>query len=136
VTVVLDTSLLVALYDAADPDHADVAAWVDVADEDLVTTPMALAEMDYLVTRRGGEAGRNALWEDLDVGAYAVRWWADGLAETLRVARRHPSLGLTDASLVALAGLSRTARIATLDDHFRSVPTPGGEAFVVLPADA
>ncbi|MBI5106649.1 MAG: PIN domain-containing protein [Solirubrobacterales bacterium] len=135
-TVVLDTSAVVALYDGSDPDHGALAEWVEVADEDLVTTPLALAEMDYLVRRRGGDPGRRALWRDLDAGAYAVRWWADGLAETLRVARRHPFLGLTDASLVALAGIVRTTRIVTLDDHFRSVPTPGGEAFVVLPADA
>jgi predicted nucleic acid-binding protein len=136
VTIVLDTSLLVALYDAGDPDHAAVAAWSQVADEELVTTPLAMAEMDHVLTARGGEPAREALWRDLDAGAYAVRWWADGLAETLRIARRHPFLGLTGASLVALAGLARTTRIATLDDQFRSVQPPGGEAFVVLPADA
>jgi predicted nucleic acid-binding protein len=52
------------------------------------------------------------------------------------VGGRHPWLGLTDASLVALAGRLRTNRIVTFDDHFRSLTTPGGEAFVVLPADA
>jgi predicted nucleic acid-binding protein len=135
-TVVLDTGVAISLYDASDPDHGRVAEWVAGVDEDLVTTPLILAEMDYLAKSRGGERGRTALWDDLDGGVYGVRWWADGLRETLAVARRHPFLGLADASLVALAGLLRTNRIATLDRHFRSVTTPGGEPFVVLPPDA
>ena len=135
-TVVLDTNIVVALYDAADPDHALVADWVTTLDEDLVATPLAVAEMDYLVYRRGGRAAREALWRDLDSGAYLVRWWADALNETLRIARRHPFAGLTDASLVALAGLLRTRRIATVDRHFRSMTMPGGEPLILLPDDA
>ena len=135
-TIVLDTNVVIALYDAADPDHALVAEWVTTLDEDLVATPLAVAEMDYLVHKRGGDAARKALWRDLHAGAYLVRWWADALSETLRIAHRHPFAGLTDASLVALAGLLRTQRIATVDQHFRSMTTPGGEAFVLLPDDA
>ena len=135
-TVVLDTNVVVALYDAADPDHALVADWVATLDEDLVTTPLAVAEMEYVVHQRGGDVAREALWRDLDAGAWVVRWWADALNETLRIARRHPLAGLTDASLVALAGRLRTQRIATFDQHFRSMTTPAGEPFVLLPADA
>lgn len=135
-TVVLDTGVVVAFYDRADPDHELAARWIDVLDEDLVTTPLAVAEMDYLVSRDGGQAGRDALWRDLRVGAYGVRWWADGMAETLDIARHQPSLGLADASLVALAGLLRTGRIATFDQHFRSLNTPRGEPFTLLPGDA
>ena len=135
-TVVLDTDIVVALYDAADPDHALVARWIATLDEDLVATPLAVAEMDYLVHQRGGAMARDTLWRDLEAGAYLVRWWADALNETLRIARRHPFAGLTEASLVALAGLLRTQRIATVDQHFRSMSTPAGEPFVLLPDDA
>jgi predicted nucleic acid-binding protein len=135
-TIVLDTNVVVALYDAADPDHEVVADWIATVDEDLVATPLAVAEMDYLVDHRGGTPAREALWKDLDAGAYLVRWWADALNETLLIARRHRCAGLTDASLVALAGLLRTQRIATVDQHFRSMTTPAGEPFVLLPDDA
>jgi uncharacterized protein len=135
-TVVLDTSVALALYDAGEPDHDVVRTWLGMIDEDLVTTPLTLTEMDHLLAARGGTAVREALWDDLDAGAYGVRWWADALAETLSIARRHPFAGLTDASLVALSGRLRTNRIATLDQHFRAMTTPGGEAFVLLPADA
>jgi uncharacterized protein len=136
VTVVLDTGLVIALMRGSDEDHDSVRAWIEVNDEELVTTPLTVAEMDYIITDRGGEAARDALWTSLEAGAYTVRWWADGMRETLAIARRHPFLGLADASLVALAGLLRTDRIATLDQHFRSLTTPGGEPFVLLPADA
>jgi predicted nucleic acid-binding protein len=135
-SVVIDTGVAIALYDAADPDHGRVAEWIAGIDEDLITTPLAVAEMDYLAESRGGPSGRAALWDDLEAGAFGVRWWADGMRDTLAIARRHPFLGLTDSSLVALAGLLRTRRIAALDNHFRSLTTPGGEPFVLLPADA
>ena len=73
---------------------------------------------------------------DLASGVYTVRWWADAIGEAVDIARRQPWIGLTDASLVALAGRLRTNRIVTFDDHFRSLTTPSGEPFVVLPADA
>jgi predicted nucleic acid-binding protein len=135
-TVVLDTSVILALYDAGEPDHDAVRDWIDVTDEDLFTTPLMLAEMDHLLDARGGAVVRETFWDDLDAGAYAVRWWADALIETLSIARRHPFAGLADASLVALSARLRTNRIATLDQHFRSMTPPGGQGFVVLPADA
>jgi predicted nucleic acid-binding protein len=134
-SIVLDTSVLVALFDENDIDHGAARAWLLDTDEDLITTPLALAEMDHLIEVRGGEHARRVLWDDFDNGAYGLRWWAEGLHETIRIARQHPFLGLADASLVALAGILRTNRIATFDQHFRSVLTPDGEPFVVLPAD-
>jgi len=134
--VVLDTSVVIALMRARDADHDRVRGWLDTLDDDLVTSPLAVAEMDRHTATLGRDFSRG-LWEDLHSGAYAVRWWADAMAETIAIARRHPDVGLTDASLVALAARLRTDRIATLDlDHFRSLTTPDGEAFVLLPADA
>ena len=40
--------------------------------------------MDRALT---GTKGREALWKDLDSGAITVRWWADAMDETLRIAR-------------------------------------------------
>jgi predicted nucleic acid-binding protein len=129
-SVVLDTSAVVAAYDRADPGHEAVAELLRALDDELVTTPLVAAQMDRALT---GTAGRDALWKDLDSGAITVRWWADAMDETLRIARRNPILGLADASLVALAGRLRTDRIATFDPHFRSVTLPRGRAIVMLP---
>jgi hypothetical protein len=133
VAVVLDTSVLVASFDRDEPDHAVVRAWLATSDEDLVTTPLAVAEMDHMIRVRGGETAQQQLWADLEAGAVTVRWWADGIRDTVGVARRHPWIGLTDASLIALTRIARTDRIATLDTHFRSLTTPDGQALTLLP---
>jgi hypothetical protein len=136
VAVVLDTSIVVALMRARDTHHESVRRFVETLDDDLVTSPLAVAEMDRIAAGLGPHFS-TGLWEDLRSGAYAVRWWADAMLETIAIAREHPEVGLTDASLVALAARLRTDRIATLDlDHFRSLTTPDGQPFVLLPADA
>ena len=129
-SVVLAPDFVLTLLDRDADGHADAAAWVRVVEEDLVTTPLALAAIDA----GAGEAAP-AVREDFARGAYAVRWWADALDETLSVARRR-DLDLVRASLVALAGRLRTDRIATFDQLFRDLRTPGGKPFVMLPADA
>jgi predicted nucleic acid-binding protein len=136
VTVVLDTGVVVALLSAADPRHAQASAWLTGLDEDLVTSPLALAEMDHFAAKRGSAEGAEALVANLESGAFGVRWWADALRETIDIVRRHPFAGLTDASLVALAGILRTNRIATFDQHFRSITPVRGAHFVLLPQDA
>ena len=129
-SVVIDTSAIVAAYDRADPGHEAVAELFRALDDELVTTPLVAAQMDRALA---GTKGRDALWKDLDSGAITVRWWADAMDETLRIARRQPVLGLADASLVALAGRLRTDRIATFDPHFRSVTLPRNRRIVMLP---
>ena len=136
-SVVLDTSLLVGAYDESTPEHEDSASWLRDADEELVTTPLAIAEMEWLVRARGGADAQRELWRNLDAGAITVRWWADAIDETISIARRRPEIGLVDASLVALANRLRTNRIATFDHkHFRSLKTRDGKPFQILPADA
>lgn len=133
-SVVVDTSFVVALLRAADVNHDVARTWLSTLDDDLWTSPLALAEMDYWAAKAGAS---EPFWEDLDAGAYHVRWWADALRETVAVVRRHPDVGLTDASLVTVAHRLETDRIATFDHrHFRTLTTIGGDPFVVLPADA
>ena len=136
----LDTSVVVAFMNRRDDDHEQASAWIETADEDLVTTPMVVAEIDHLVSRGGGSAAALAFYEDLVSGAYIVEWWREAMFETVETARRHEAfgLGLADASLLVLAARLETTRIATLDErHFRIVkPLTGQAAFVLLPTDA
>jgi predicted nucleic acid-binding protein len=135
-TLVVDTGFVVGLMVAGDPHHPAARDWFASVDEELVTSPLAVAEMDYIITTRGGERARDALWRNLDANVVTVRWWADALTEALAIARRQPFLGLTDASLAAVAHRVGTTRIATFDTHFRSVTASGREPFKLLPADA
>lgn len=134
-TVVISADFVQAIVRRAHPRHGDAVALVETLDEDLVTSPLALADIDQAVSQAAGEEAQQAVWRDFERGAYSVRWWADALKETLAIARRHPGTGLANASLVAVAGRVNTRRIATFDEQFRTLTTPDGEAFVVLPDD-
>jgi predicted nucleic acid-binding protein len=138
--IVVDTSVIVAFMNSADEHHVVVAGWLDDVEDDLVTTPLIVAEIDHLVGARGGPTALKALRVDLAAGAYLVEWWPSAIASAVEVAERYADsgLGLADASLVALAERLDTINIATLDErHFRAVrPLTGGKAFRLLPADA
>lgn len=73
-------------------------------------------------------------------GAYADEWWAEAADLSAEIADRYhdAELGMTDASLVALAERIGTTRVATFDErHFSAVrPLSGGDAFIVLQVDA
>ena len=137
-TIVLDTSVVVAFMNRRDDDHERVVTWMETTGEDLVTTPLIVAEIDHLVSRGGGAGAAHAFYEDLSSGAYPVEWWSEAVIETVEAARNNPDIGLAGASLLALAARLETTRIATLDErHFRAVrPLTGEAAFTLLPADA
>jgi predicted nucleic acid-binding protein len=137
--VLVDTSVVLAFMNRKDASHERVRDWIRRNDEELVSTPLVLAELDHLVGRYGGANATRALREDLADGAYQVEWWPAAMHETIALAEAHESmqLGLTDASLLALATHLPSNRIATLDErHFRAVRQHSGEAFRLLPADA
>lgn len=137
--MILDTSVVVAFMNKGDRRHGEVVSWLDGYRGSLVTSPLAVAEMDHLIGRLGGEYAQRALWEDFEGGAYRVEWWPSATYDAIEVARKHQRLGigLTDASLAVLARRLRTIEIATLDErHFRVLTPLGGEAaFRLLPAD-
>ena len=137
--IVVDTSFAYALLDLSDSRHAQAAAWYEGVDEDLVTTPLAVAEIDHLAGRLGADAAA-AFRRDLLAGAYAVEWDDRLLRGSVEIADRYADLGigLTDASLVCLAERLSTDRIATFDErHFRALrPLSSSAAFRLLPLDA
>ena len=126
--------------DRDDANHRPVREWMETIGEELSTTPLIVAELDYLVARQGGPRAVRVLRENFDSGAYQVEWWPTAIHEAIAVAKHHESieLGLADASLVVLAARLQTIDIATLDErHFRALkPLSGGKAFRLLPADS
>jgi uncharacterized protein len=131
---------VLAFMDRNDTNHELVDEWMRTQKDELVATPLVIAELDHLVARKGGGDAISILHENLEHGAYLVEWWSGAIDETIAVAKQYQSmsLGLSDASLVALAAHLQTTTIATLDErHFRALkPLVGGDAFTLLPADA
>jgi predicted nucleic acid-binding protein len=138
--IVLDTSFLYALLDARDGRHRAAASWYGGVEDELVTTPLVLAELDHLAAARAGGEARAAFRQDVAAGAYAAEWWPSAAADAVEIAERYRDLGvsLTDASLVALAARVDTVAVATFDErHFRALrPLQGRPTFTLLPTDA
>jgi uncharacterized protein len=136
----IDTSVVYALLDRRDQRHDLAAAWYRRDQPEVVTTPLVIAEVDHLAMTRSGASSAAAWRADVAAGAYAVQWWDAAAAETVAIADRYADLGLglTDASLVALAARLEVTDIATFDErHFRAVrPLAGADAFRLLPLDA
>ncbi|WP_343600043.1 PIN domain-containing protein [Mycobacterium sp.] len=135
--MIVDTSALLAYFDAAEPDHDAVASVIDGAEGGLVVSPYVVAELDYLVATRVGVEAELAVLRELAGGAWEL---ADfGVPEVAQAAGivqkyRDQHIGVADASTVVLADRHRTRTIATLDHRHFSVLRPvGGGRFVVVP---
>ena len=137
--ILLDTSGLLSLFVAAETGHEHVVRAFEQEQPPFLISPFVLAELDYLVASRGGATAELAALRELCSGAYdLVGFDAGDLAQATNVIERFRdlSIGLTDASIVVLAGRFGTERVLTLDErHFRALRTPSGGTFTLLPAD-
>ncbi|MHB1836233.1 MAG: PIN domain-containing protein [Solirubrobacteraceae bacterium] len=134
--VIVDTSALLAFFDASEPDHEAVSAVLTTADA-LVVSPYVVAELDYLVATRHGVDDELAVLDELAGGAWNLAAFDE---EGLRRARvviasyRDQEIGVADASIVVLAEQYRTRTIASLDRRHCDVLRPlDGTYFEVLP---
>lgn len=138
--IVVDTSVIYALLDRRDRRHPEAVAWYDRVDEELATTPLVLAEADHLASTRAGREAARAFRRDVRAGAYVLEWWPDAAALCAEIAERYADLGIgmTDASLVALADRLETDRVASFDERrLRAIrPLHGRGRFLLLPTDA
>ncbi|GII88378.1 ribonuclease VapC26 [Sphaerisporangium siamense] len=142
-TIVVDTSAILALFDEAYDEHRPIAEIVTGASDPLVVSPLIVAEVDYMLWSRFGAAAARRFAEDIVSGAYDLaEWTADDHAAALAVTSQYQDdkdyVGFADASNVVLADRYRTIRLLTLDQrHFRRLrPLWGADHFVLLPYDA
>ncbi|MCB1260768.1 MAG: PIN domain-containing protein [Acidimicrobiales bacterium] len=135
--LIVDTGPLVAVADADDPDHVACDALLDTDPGPLVTTALVIAEAGFLIHRQVGPEAETALVGDVAEGRIVVETLtASDWHRTLELLNTYADLplGVTDASLVALAERHRVERVATLDHrHFRVVRPEHLDAFTLLP---
>jgi uncharacterized protein len=135
--VIVDTSVLLAYFDAAEPDHDGVARVIEGSRDILVVSPYVVAELAYLVATRVGIEAELAVLVELSSGAWELADFSAsdmeqcaGIIEKYRDQR----IGIADASNVVLADRYRTRKIATLDRrHFEVLRPIGGGRFTVIP---
>ena len=138
--IVLDTSGLLAAIDASQRQHDAARRALEAAPPPWILSPFVLAELDYLLATRVGQAAERAMLAEIGRGAYRLEAFeADEVAAAERLIGRHADLeiGLADASIVVLANRYGVRDVLTLDErHFRVLRGPGGRPFRLLPADA
>lgn len=137
--IVVDTSAVLQLASATAERHRDVARVVAELDGPFLLSPFVLAELDYMLGSRHGQAEQLALLAEVAAGAYELAEFnpAD-VKSAMAVMRRYADLriGLADASLVVLAEKHATLDLLSFDArHFRAVRGPGGRPFRLLPDD-
>jgi uncharacterized protein len=116
-----DASGLVAVLDRQEPDHEACLAAIEDSEKALLTTWPAFTEAVYLLHRRAGWLGVEALWK---LGARGRLIIAEQLAgpqhrmRELMATFKDVPMALADASLVALAEDKRETSILSLDSHF------------------
>jgi predicted nucleic acid-binding protein len=135
--LVLDTGPLLAALDAADPDHRRCARLLSEASEGLVVPILVLAELDYWCHQRLGSSAWLSFMDDLLAGAYRLETATMGdLMRTHEIQTQYDdqSLGVVDASILALVERLGESKLATLDHRHFSVLRPAHvEALQLLP---
>jgi predicted nucleic acid-binding protein len=138
--ILLDTSGLLAAYDSDEPLQQVALRALQNAAAPRLVSPFVLAELDYLVRQRVGDAAAMTLLEEVSRGAYKLAQVDEAhIAEARDLILRYHDLGigLTDASIVVLARRYDVHDVLTLDErHFRVLRGPRDLPFRILPTDA
>jgi hypothetical protein len=123
--LILDTGPLLASLDAADREHASCSALIGSTPEDLVVPTLVLGELDYWCARRLTLDSWLLFLEDVNTGVYRIEAPSAADLERCRELQeryRDLSLGIVDASVIALAERLDEPKVASLDErHFRVV---------------
>lgn len=139
-TIVLDTSGLLAAVDGDQRFHRAAREVLDSNRTSLVLSPFVLAELDYLVLTRVGHTQELSLLDEVANGAYRLEPFSEeDVADAGTLIRKYEDLGigLADASNIVLADRHDTLDILTLDErHFRPMRNARGRPFRLLPFDA
>ncbi len=132
---VLDTGVIFASLNVADPAHGKCLALLARREFDLVVPILCVSEVSHLVNRDLDAATEARFIEsltELEVEVPSELDWRR-IAELVRQYADFP-LGAVDASIVALAERLDARTVFTLDHrHFRAIRPRHVEAFTLLP---
>jgi predicted nucleic acid-binding protein len=135
--LIVDTGVLLAAADRADPDHQTCARLVASEPGPLVTTGLVIAEASYLIERQLGPSALAAFFRSLADGDLLIEaLTGDDLRRIATLVEQYATLQLggTDASLLAIAERLAQTRVATLDRrHFTVVRLADGTSLELIP---
>ncbi len=135
--LVVDTSALLAYFDASEPDHESVSRAIHAETGLLVVSPYVVAELDYLVATRHGVGRELAVLDELRNGAWELASFGPtdlARARDIVATYADQQIGVADASNVVLAERYGIRSVATLDRrHSTVLRTIDGAPLIVVP---
>jgi uncharacterized protein len=135
--LIIDTGVLLAAADDADPAHRACADLVETSVDPLVTSPFVIAETGYLIDRQLGPTAEAGFYRSIANGDILVESLTPrDYGRVAALVERYADfpLGGADASLIAIAERLGITRIATLDRrHFHAVRPDHIDSFEIIP---
>jgi uncharacterized protein len=119
--VLLDASVIVALFDRSERHHRECASAVEGVEGVLVTCEAVISESCYLLRRLSG-AGE-AVLENVERGVFQIPFQLSQSAAPVRsILRKYRDVpaDFADACLIHLADQLNTGDILTLDGDFKA----------------
>lgn len=135
--LVLDTGPIIAMLDAADPEHKRCVAMVEQVGEDLVVPAPVLVEVDYWLVKLYGTAPWQTFVEDIASGAYRLHHLDESdLVRSAELEHTYESLdlGMVDAAVMVTCERLGETKVATLDRSDFAVVRPNHcDSLTLLP---
>ncbi len=135
--MIVDTSALLAYFDAAEPQHEAVSEVIEASDEPLIVSPYIVAELDHLVLTRHGSHVERLVLDELTSGAWELAAMSrERLSAAAAIVRQYSDVpvGVADASNIVLADVYQTRTVATLDHRHLTVLRLGdGSVPLIVP---
>jgi predicted nucleic acid-binding protein len=119
--VLLDTGVIVALFDRSEQRHAECVSLIDSLERPLVTCEAVIAESCYLLRRIAGAP--EAILENVEQSLFQIPLQLSQSAGKVRaIIRKYHDMpaDFADACLIELADVVGTGEILTLDSDFHS----------------
>ena len=137
--LIIDTGSLLAQLEPDTELSRRVAWFLRQEADDLVMPQPVAAELDYMLTARGGRGANESLLRDLAADRFQVPCLEPADFATVAALNQQYydlDLGLTDLSIVVMAARYRTLRLLSIDQrHFRVIRPLQGGSFVLVPFD-
>lgn len=136
-SLVLDTSVSVALLVREDPDHERCVDVVGDIDEELVVPGPTLVEIDYWLRKYRAVRGWQRFVDEIAEGRYRLHSGDERdvrRAAALEVEYADLGLGFVDASVIATCETLGETKVATLDRrHFSVIRPRHCDALTLIP---
>lgn len=135
--ILCDTGPLVAAALRQDPDHhacVELFTGLRLAQRRLLVPPMVTAEVGYMIQTYGSPELEAQFLDSLATGD--VELVAEDYTRIVELVKQYAGfpLGVTDASVIALAERLDVTEVATLDHrHFRGIAPRQVAAFAIRP---